>query len=127
MDTPTVVAYDSKVKLFFSIVTFNTHDERTLHHDICSMSFTEEHTWIKEGMDHAWKGRIMKHLDWRPNTCAPYASTSSPRYLWYKDTRRPSLIRFGKVDSDSINSPYQNHHRDHIQTPFWMFFIWKER
>jgi hypothetical protein len=24
MDTPTVVAYDSKVKLFFSIIIFNT-------------------------------------------------------------------------------------------------------
>jgi hypothetical protein len=36
-----VVAYDSKVKLFFSIIIFNTCDEWTLHHDMCSMSFTE--------------------------------------------------------------------------------------
>jgi hypothetical protein len=28
------------------------------------MSFTEVLTWIKEGVDHAWKGWIMKHLDW---------------------------------------------------------------
>jgi hypothetical protein len=56
MDTPTVVAYDSKVKLFFSIGIFNTCDEWTLHHDMCSMSFTEVLTWIKEGVDHAWKG-----------------------------------------------------------------------
>jgi hypothetical protein len=41
MDTPKVVAYNSKVKLFFSIIIFNTCDERTLHHDMCSMSFTE--------------------------------------------------------------------------------------
>jgi hypothetical protein len=41
MDTPTVVTYDSKVKLFFSIIIFNTRDEWTLHHDMCSMSFTE--------------------------------------------------------------------------------------
>jgi hypothetical protein len=27
MDTPTVVAYDSKVKLFFNISIFNTFDE----------------------------------------------------------------------------------------------------
>jgi hypothetical protein len=39
MDTPTVVAYDSKVKLFFNINIFNTCDEWTLHHDMCSMSF----------------------------------------------------------------------------------------
>jgi formate-dependent nitrite reductase cytochrome c552 subunit len=81
-------------------------------------------TWIKEGVDHAWKGWITKHLDWGPNPCAPYASTRSPCYLWYKEPRRPSLIRFGKVDSDSRNSLHQNHHRDHIWTPFWTFFIW---
>jgi hypothetical protein len=40
MDTPTVVAYDSKVKLFFRIIIFNTCDEWMLHYDMCSMSFT---------------------------------------------------------------------------------------
>jgi hypothetical protein len=89
MDTPTVVAYDSKVKLFFSIIIFNTCDEWMLHHDMCSMSFTEVLTWIKEGVDHGW---IMKYLDWGPNTSAPYASTRLPRYLWYKEIRRSSLI-----------------------------------
>jgi hypothetical protein len=53
MDTTTVVAYNSKVKLFFSIIIFNTCDEWTLHNDMCSMSFTEVHAWIKEGVDHA--------------------------------------------------------------------------
>jgi hypothetical protein len=127
MDTPTVVAYNSKVKLFFSIIIINTCDEWMLHHDMCSMSFTEAVTWIKEGVDHAWKGFIMKHLDWGPNPGAPYAFTRSPRYLWYKETSRPSLIRFGKVDSDSRNSPHQNHHQDHIWTLFWTFFIWMLR
>jgi hypothetical protein len=54
MDTPTVVAYNSKVKLFFSIIIFNTCDKWTLHHDMCS-SFTEVLTWIKECVDDAWK------------------------------------------------------------------------
>jgi hypothetical protein len=56
MDTPTVVAYNSKVILFFSIIIFNTCHEYTLHHDMCSMSFIEVLTWIKEGVHHAWKG-----------------------------------------------------------------------
>jgi hypothetical protein len=81
MDTPTIVAYDSKVKRFFSISIFNTCDEWTLHHDMCSMSFTEVLTCIKEGVDHAWKGWIMKHLDWGPNTSAPYASTRSDEIM----------------------------------------------
>jgi hypothetical protein len=46
-----------------------------------SMSFTEVLTWIKEGMDHAWKGWIMKHLDWGPNTSAPYAFTRSDEIM----------------------------------------------
>jgi hypothetical protein len=81
MDRPTIVAYDSKVKLFFSIIIFNTCDEWTLHHDICSMSFTEVLIWIIEGVDHAWNGWIMKHLDWGPNTSAPHASTTSDEIM----------------------------------------------
>jgi hypothetical protein len=42
---------------------------------------------------------IFHHPNTFPNTIAPYASTMSPRYLWYKETR---------------NSPHQNDHRDHI-------------
>jgi hypothetical protein len=45
----------------------------------------------------------MKQLDGGPNRSAPYISTRSPHYLWYKETRRPSLIRFGKVDLDFMN------------------------
>jgi hypothetical protein len=30
-------------------------------------------------------------------------------------------------NSDSRNSQHQNHHPDHIPTPFWTFFIWMER
>jgi hypothetical protein len=48
---------------------------------MCSMSVTEVLIWIKEGVDHAWKGRIMKHLDWRPNTSGPYASTRSDEIM----------------------------------------------
>jgi hypothetical protein len=31
-----------------------------------------------------------------------------------------------KSNSDSRNSPHQNHHPNHIRTPFWTFFIWME-
>jgi hypothetical protein len=41
MDTPKLVAYNSKVKLLFSIIILYTCDEWMLHHDMCSMSFTE--------------------------------------------------------------------------------------
>jgi hypothetical protein len=56
MDTSTVVAYNSKVKLFFSIIIFNTCDEWMLHHDMCSMSFQKylhgsKKVWIMHGKD----------------------------------------------------------------------------
>jgi hypothetical protein len=47
--TPTVVAYNSKVKLFFSKIIFSTCDKWTLHNDMCSMSFIEVLTWIMHG------------------------------------------------------------------------------
>jgi hypothetical protein len=92
MDTSIIVSYDSNVKLFFSIIIFNTCDKWTLHHDMYSMSFTEVLTWIKEGVDHTWKRWILKQLDWGPNTSASYASIRSLRYLWYMETKRPNLI-----------------------------------
>jgi hypothetical protein len=46
--------------------------------------------------------------------------------------RRPSQVGVPiqvelKSNSDSRNSPHQNRRSDHIQTPFWTFFIWMER
>jgi hypothetical protein len=46
--------------------------------------------------------------------------------------RRPSQVGVPiqvelKSNSDSRNSPHQNHRPDHIPTPFWTFFIWVER
>jgi hypothetical protein len=42
--------------------------------------------------------------------------------------RRPSQVGVPiqvelKSNSDSRNSPHQNHRPDHISTPFWTFFI----
>jgi hypothetical protein len=61
MDTPIVVAYHSKVKLFFSISIINTCDEWTqmnTPHDMCSMSFhlqkyihRSKKVWIMHGKD----------------------------------------------------------------------------
>jgi hypothetical protein len=55
MDTPTIVAYDSKVKLFFSIIIFNTCDEWTLHHDMYSMDQRRRGSCM-ETMDHETPG-----------------------------------------------------------------------
>jgi hypothetical protein len=45
--------------------------------------------------------------------------------------RRPSQVVVQiqvelESNPDSRNSRHQNHHPDHIPTPFWTFFIWME-
>jgi hypothetical protein len=47
-DTNLVGTFDSKVKRFFIMRICNTSDELKLHHDVCSISFSEVLTWIKE-------------------------------------------------------------------------------
>jgi hypothetical protein len=39
--------------------------------------------------------------------------------------RRPIKVKL-KSNSNSRNSPHQNHHPDHIPTLFWTFCIWME-
>jgi hypothetical protein len=56
MNTPTIVACNSKVKLFFSIIIFNTCDEWILHQDMCSIHLQKylhgsKKVWIKHGKD----------------------------------------------------------------------------
>jgi hypothetical protein len=58
MDTPTVVAYDSKVKLFFSISIFITCDEWTLHHDVFSVIYRSTY------MDQRRRGSCMERMDY---------------------------------------------------------------
>jgi hypothetical protein len=55
MDTPLVMAYDSKVKLFFTIVIFNTCDEWTLHY---VFSVTYRSTYMDQGR----RGSCMKRM-----------------------------------------------------------------
>jgi hypothetical protein len=56
MDTPTVVAYNSKVKLLFSVIIFNTCAEWIWHHDMCSIHlqkylYGSKKVWIMHGKD----------------------------------------------------------------------------
>jgi hypothetical protein len=45
---------------------------------------------------------------------------------WPSQVRVPIQVEL-ESNSDSRNSQHQNHHPDHIPTPFWTFFIWMER
>jgi hypothetical protein len=55
------------------------------------------------------------------------------RYAGAKEQQRwPSQVGVSiqvelKSNLDSRNSPHQNRRPDHIQTPFWTFFMWMQR
>jgi hypothetical protein len=63
----------------------NTFDELMLHHDVCSISFLEVLTWIKESIECLWKAWRTKYVDWVPNPAPSHVSpqghpvTFSPR------------------------------------------------
>jgi hypothetical protein len=57
METPTIVAYDSKVKLLFSIIIFNTCNEWMLHHDVFNVIYKSTY------MDHGRRGSCMERMD----------------------------------------------------------------
>jgi hypothetical protein len=58
MDTPIVVTYNSKVKLFFIIIIFNTCDELTLHHDVFNVIYRITY------MDQRRCGSCMERIDY---------------------------------------------------------------
>jgi hypothetical protein len=49
-DITTLATFDSKVKQFFIMIIFDSFDELLLRHDVCSLSFSEIHTWIKKSI-----------------------------------------------------------------------------
>jgi hypothetical protein len=67
-----LVTFDSKVKQFFIMSIYNTFDELMLHHDVCSISFLEVLTWIKESIECQWKAWRTKYVDWGPSPTPPH-------------------------------------------------------
>ena len=90
-DTTTLATFDSQVKQSFTMIVFDTFDELMLHHDVCSLSFSEIHTWIKKSVKDTWKAWRNKEVDWG-------LSTSIPNVL-HQDTM--SLLAQGKKEIKS--------------------------
>ena len=70
-NTTTLATFDSQVKQSFTMIVFDTFDELMLHHDVCSLSFSEIHTWIKKSVKDTWKAWRTKEVDWGPSTSIP--------------------------------------------------------
>jgi hypothetical protein len=52
LDTTILEIFDLRVKPFFIMIVFDTFDELMLHLEVCSLSFSEIHTWIKKSIKH---------------------------------------------------------------------------
>jgi hypothetical protein len=87
-----------KVKQFFVMIVFDIFDELVLHHDVCSLSFSEIHTWIKKSIKHTLHG---KHGGSKKLIGTNYIYFQHPlsghHYTLTKERKRLNLIRFGKA------------------------------
>ncbi len=99
------MTYDSKVKPFFTRVVFDTFDELMLHHDVCSLSFSEINTWIKKSVKTTWKAWRTKEVDWGPSPSIHTFPTGPPRHFWPKEIKRSNPTRFGKAGFGLQESP----------------------
>jgi hypothetical protein len=49
----------------------NTFGELMLRHDVCSLSFSKIHIWIKKSNKHTWNAWKIKEVDWGPSPSIP--------------------------------------------------------
>ena len=85
------MACKEKVNQSYIMIILATFDELMLRHDVCSLSFSEIHTWIKKSARHTWKAWRTKEVDWGPSP----SSTRPPRHFGPKDGKRSSPTCFG--------------------------------
>jgi hypothetical protein len=57
-----------------------------LNHDVCSISFSEVLTWIKESVECLWRAWRTNYVDWGRNSTPPHISPQG-----YHDTFRPMI------------------------------------
>jgi hypothetical protein len=70
--------FDSKVKQFFVMIIF---DELMLRHNVCSLSFSKIHTWIKKVLNTYGRYGGPKKLIGDQVQVFPTSSTRPPRHF----------------------------------------------
>ena len=71
LDMTILMACKQKVNQSYIMIIVATFDELMLRHDVCSLSFSEIHTWIKKSARHTWKAWRTKEVDWGPCPSVP--------------------------------------------------------
>ena len=90
------MACKQKVNQSYIMIIVATFDELMLRHDVCSLSFSEIHTWIKKRVldTHGRHGGPKKLIGDQVQVFLT-SSTRPPRHFGPKDGKRSSPTRFG--------------------------------
>jgi hypothetical protein len=107
----TLMAFKPKVNLSYIMIIFGKFDELMLRYDVCSLSFSEIHTWIKNSIKHTWKAWRTKEVYWGPSPSVPHVLHQTSTSLLAK--------RWIEITCNGC--------QDLIQTLFGTFVIWLER
>lgn len=101
-DATILTAFEQKVNQFSIRIFFDTFDESILHHKVCSFSFSELLTWVKERVVRTWKAWRTKEADWgpSPSPSAPNEPHQATTSLWPKELKLKSNM-ISKLDLDS--------------------------
>jgi hypothetical protein len=86
-----LVTFDSKVKRLFIMSICNTFDKLMLHHDVCSISFSEVFTWIRESIKCLWKAWRTKYVDCGPNPSTPHISPQGHHVTFHPRKERDKI------------------------------------
>jgi hypothetical protein len=126
-DMTMLIAFKPKVNLSYIMIIFSKFDELMLRHDVCSLSFSKIHTWIKKSTKHTWKTWRTEEVDWGRSPSVPHVLHQTSMSLLAQRWKEIKANTFWVLDSDCMTGPTCNGCHDLIRTRFGTFFIWLER
>ena len=100
LDMTILMACKEKVNQSYIMIILATFDELMLRHDVCSLSFSEIHTWIKKSARHTWKAWRNKEVDWGPSPSVPHILHQATTSLWAQRWKEIKSNTFWRLDSD---------------------------
>jgi hypothetical protein len=100
-----LMSCEQKVNQSYIMVIVATFDELMLHNDVCLLSFSEIHTWIKKNVKHSWKVWRIKEVDWGSSPSVPHVLHQATTSLMARRWKEIRGNTFWALDSDCRKAP----------------------
>jgi hypothetical protein len=100
-----LMACEQKVNQSYIMVIVATFDELMLRNDVCLLSFSEIHTWIKKNVKHSWKVWRIKEVDWGSSPSVPHVLHQATTSLMAQRWKEIKGDTFWALDSDCRKAP----------------------